>query len=207
MAARKRSNQRNGAVGVADHGGWAILVTAAADGTFVDRRRVVLVDEGLPSLPHHCHGQGRPVDEAVELVERVRRSANARAVAALDTLVAELPATLTITAIALRECPALPATVAERLQDYFAQNNADWVMYREALAQAAAARGWAIHWYDAKQVTSEAARILNRENITALLQDLRTTLGPPWQKDHRIAMAAAIVASASASTSSSPPPT
>ena len=42
--------------------------------------------------------------------------------------------------IALRTCPPLPATVAERLSDYRARNVADWVMYRKALAGAAAAR-------------------------------------------------------------------
>jgi hypothetical protein len=42
-------------VGVSDHGGWAILITVRGDGTFVDRRRVELVDDELPKLPHH-HG-------------------------------------------------------------------------------------------------------------------------------------------------------
>jgi len=32
-------------IGVSDHGGWAVLVTVASDGTLLDRRRVELVDE------------------------------------------------------------------------------------------------------------------------------------------------------------------
>src|SRR5258707_10910082 len=59
-----------GIIGVSDHGGWAVLVTVARDGTLLDRRRVELVGEGLPKLPHHSEGQGLPLDEAVELVER-----------------------------------------------------------------------------------------------------------------------------------------
>ena len=39
-----------------------------------------------------------------------------------------------ILGIALRQCPALPPTIAERIKDYRAQNVADWVMYRKALA-------------------------------------------------------------------------
>jgi hypothetical protein len=40
-------------IGVSDHGGWAMLVTVAGDGTLLDRRRVELVDEDLPKIPHH----------------------------------------------------------------------------------------------------------------------------------------------------------
>ena len=48
-------------IGVSDHGGWAVLVTATGDGTLVDRRRVELVDEDLPKIPHHSEGQRLPL--------------------------------------------------------------------------------------------------------------------------------------------------
>jgi hypothetical protein len=44
---------RTGIIGVSDHGGWAVLVTADGDGRLLDRRRVELVDEGLPKIPIH----------------------------------------------------------------------------------------------------------------------------------------------------------
>jgi hypothetical protein len=69
-------------------------------------------------------------------------------------------------------------------------------MYREALAQAATARGWLVHWYDARSVSKEAAKVLGRPNVDELLETTGAALGPPWQKDHRQAMAAAIAASA-----------
>ena len=59
-----------GIIGISDHGGWAILVTATADGTLLDRRRVELVDADLPKIPHHSEGQFLPRNEAVTLVER-----------------------------------------------------------------------------------------------------------------------------------------
>jgi hypothetical protein len=34
---------KDGVIGISDHGGWAVLVTAGADGTLLDRRRVELV--------------------------------------------------------------------------------------------------------------------------------------------------------------------
>lgn len=180
-----------GIVGVSDHGGWAVLLTASRDGTLLDRRRVELVDDELPSLPHHHEGQLLPPDDAVALVERVRRSAEAHAALALDAVASAVPQ---ISGIALRKCPPLPATIGECITDYRARNVADWVMYRKALALAAEARGWPVHWYDPKAVMASAASALGVENFDAHFLQLRRQLGPPWNNDHKLAMAAAISA-------------
>src|SRR5271166_2586562 len=150
-------SKNGGIVGVSDHGGWAVLVTAARDGTLLDRRRVALVDEDLPKIPHHSECQRLPIDEAVALVERVRVSAEKHAGLALDAVANAEPHIL---GVALRTCQQLPPTIAERIRDYRAQNVADWVMYRRALASAAVARGWPVHWYDAKNVLSAARQAL-----------------------------------------------
>jgi hypothetical protein len=173
--------KNGGVIGVSDHGGWAVLVTVARDGTLLDRRRVELVGEG----------QGLPLDEAVALVERVRVSAERHAVLALDAVAMMVPHIL---GVALRECPRLPSTIAERIQDYRAQNVADWVMYRKALASAAEARGWPVHWYDAKSVSDAASRALRVKSFDAHFVQMRKAVGPPWNNDHKLAMAAAIVA-------------
>ena len=99
-----------------------------------------------------------------------------------------------ILGVALRQCPGLPPTIAERIKDYRAQNVADSVMYRKALAAAAEARGWAVHWYDAKKVFAAASEALRIEDLDAHFLQLRRSIGPPWGKDHKVAMAAAIVA-------------
>jgi hypothetical protein len=182
-------SKSGGIIGVSDHGGWAVLVTAARDGTLLDRRRIELVDADLPKLPHHHDGQGLPLDEAVELVERVRVSAERHAVLALDALTMAVPRIL---GVALRRCPQLPPTIGERLKDYRAQNVADWVMYRKAVATAAEARGWPVHWYDAKSVFGAASQAL-RVDLDAHFLKVRKAIGPPWDKDHKLAMAAAIV--------------
>ena len=179
-----------GIIGVSDHGGWAVLVTVARDGTLLDRRRVELVDDGLPKLPHHSEGQALPLDQAVELVERVRVSAEKNARLALDAVTSAVPRIL---GVALRKCPQLPPTIAARIQDYRAQNNADWVMYRQALASAAEARGWPVHWYDANSVWDAARQALRVENLDAHFLQVRRAVGPPWNRDHKLAMAAAIV--------------
>jgi hypothetical protein len=67
-------------------------------------------------------------------------------------------------------------------------------MYRKALAAAAEARGWGVYWYDAKKVLDAASRALHIQDLDAHFLQLRKSIGPPWSKDHKLAMAAAIVA-------------
>jgi len=187
-------SKNDAVIGVSDHGGWAVLVTVAGDGTLLDRRHVELVDEDLPKIPHHSEGQRLPLDEAVALVERVRVSAERHAKLVLDAVATTMSGRVRILGIALRQCQELPPTIAERITDYRAQNNADWVMYRKALAAAAEARGWSVYWYDAKKVLDAASVALCIDDLEAHFLQLRRSIGPPWGKDHKLAMAAAIVA-------------
>jgi hypothetical protein len=66
-------------------------------------------------------------------------------------------------------------------------------MYRKVLASAAEARGWPVHGYDAKKVLGAASQALRVENLDAHFLHVRRAVGPPWNKDHKLAMAAAIV--------------
>jgi|SRR5579862_6014189 len=190
------ASKQGGIIGISDHGGWAVLVTVAHDGALVDRRRVELVDDDLPAIPHHHEGQLLPPDEAVALVERVWASAQKHAALALDAVATTVPR---IEGIALRQCPQLPATIIERIKDHRARNVADWVMYRKALASAAAARGWPVYWFDTKTVLDAAGRALGVGNFNAHFREIRKAVGPPWNNDHKLAMAAAVVAASNKS--------
>lgn len=180
-------------VGVSDHAGWAVLVTVAEDGIVLDSRRVELVDAHLPSMPIHHEAQTLPLEQALDLVERVRLSAEHHAQRALDVVASRVASP--IRGLALRECPPLPPTVAERIQNYRASNVADWVMYRMALAGAADSRGWSVHWYDAKTVIAAVCEALHVANLDSYFLEARTSFGPPWAKDHKLATAAAILVS------------
>jgi hypothetical protein len=197
--------ERRVAVGVAEHGNSAVLVTVGPDGRLLDRRRIDLTEPGLPTHPHHHQGSwavGRYLDspwarpttlaDALALVERVRESAVHGARAGLEALAASLP--LPIARIAIRVCPPLPPTVEERIADNRAQTVADSVMYREALAAAAAARGWSVIWYDRDRVFDAAAAALGRVDIEPVLREMGRSAGPPWQAKHKLAAAAAIAA-------------
>jgi hypothetical protein len=66
-------------------------------------------------------------------------------------------------------------------------------MYRRVLAELAHAREWDLHFYDAKRVEAQAARML-AGRADEVLHGPRARMGPPWAKDHRVALAATIVA-------------
>jgi len=199
-------SSRAATVGVAENGNTAVLVTVGQDGALLDRRRVDLT-RGLPTHPYHHEGSwavgryvnsswARPISlpDAVTLVERVRESAARGAQESLEALAGTVP--LPITTIAIRVCPQLPPTTEERIVNTRVANVADSVMYREALATAAMARGWSVYWYDRERVFRDAAATLRGEDIDAFLRAMGRSVGSPWQAKHKLAAAAALAARA-----------
>ena len=178
-------------LGIAHHFGWAVAVTASADHRVVDRRRIELIEPGVATAP--IHHEGKPLDDAATavLVAQVRASAIRATSASLDELATALPEP--IVSMSLRAWPLdFPDDIAvQRRAPY--ESHADSVMYRQVLAELARARGWDVHLYDAKNVEGQAVSIL-AERADDVLHGPRATLGPPWAKDHRMALAATIVA-------------
>ncbi|OWY62083.1 hypothetical protein B7486_60325 [cyanobacterium TDX16] len=66
-------------------------------------------------------------------------------------------------------------------------------MYRQVLALLADARGWQVQTYEAKHVLDEAAEVLG-PRTAEVLEGPKARLGPPWTKDHRMALAATVLA-------------
>jgi hypothetical protein len=178
-------------LGIAHHLGWAVAVTASADHQVVDRRRIELIEPGMPAAP--IEHEGKPLDDAAAaaLVAKVRASAVRAASASLDQLAAALPEP--IVSMSLRSWPLdFPDDIAvQRRAPY--ESRADSIMYRQVLAELAHARGWAVHLYDARDVQGQAVRVLGKR-ADEVLHGPRTALGPPWATDHRMALAATIIA-------------
>jgi hypothetical protein len=65
-------------------------------------------------------------------------------------------------------------------------------MYRQVLADLAHARGWTVCLYNDREVEKEAVGFLG-ERADDVLLGPRARLGPPWSKDHRMALASTIV--------------
>jgi len=178
-------------LGIADHFGWAVAVTASADHAVVDRRRIELVEPGVTAAPIHYDSARLDVAATTELVTQVRASVVRATSAGLDEIARALPAP--VVSISLRTWPPdFPDDIAvQRRTPYEAR--ADAIMYRQILAELARARGWEVHLYDAKVVEGRARSLLG-ERAHEILHGPRATLGPPWTKDHRTALAATIVA-------------
>lgn len=177
-------------LGLADHFGWAIAVTATDDHRVVDRRRLELLEPGVAAAP--VHHEGKPLDDAgvLALIAEVRASIRRAATAAFDELQADL--SQPIRSVSLRTWPPdFPQDIAVQRQVPW-EARADAIMYREELAQLAGSRGWEVWRYDAKGVEAAAAQRLGAR-AEEVLHGPRATLGPPWAKDHRVALAATIV--------------
>ncbi len=178
-------------LGIADHLGWAVAVTASGAHEVVDRRRIELIEPGMTAAPIHYESRRLDVAATATLVAEARASIVRAASAALDEIAAALPAP--VLSISLRTWPLdFPDDIAvQRRVPYEAR--ADAIMYRQELAELAHVRGWEVHLYDAKAVVDQAAGML-ADRADEVLQGPRRMLGPPWTTDHRRALAATIVA-------------
>jgi hypothetical protein len=186
-------------VGVADHNGWAVLVSAAAvtgEPTVVDRRRVRLIEAGVPSQPYHHETLSLDDAEAERLIRRVKQSVAACTALAFDRLSSDLSPRYRVSSIAIRQppIPTLPVTVAEVHRSYYVQCRADGMLYHSAICTAARERGWKMSLHRRGEEMAAAARALRASprEVERFIVDLRRTLKPPWAAEHRHAFAAAI---------------
>ena len=183
-------------IGASVHYGRAELVTLALeDGAlrFLDRRRVELIADGLPSAPYHHEAVELDVGAATALVDGVRRSVAEHASAAIATMLATWRVGMLI----------LPASPHERLPDSLAEVlgsrpltlAADGMLYRESLAEAAAEHGIEVRRYPRKTdpalLAAEALGVDVAE-VDALIAGFGREAGPPWRQDHKRAAAAAL---------------
>ncbi len=183
-------------IGAADHYARAELVTLAvadASPVLLDRRRVELIDKGLPIAPYHHEALELDIDAAIDLVDRVRRSVAEHASAAISTLLATYRAQVLI----LPSSPydSLPDSLEEILRSRPLNLAADGMLYREALAEAAAELGMEVRRYPRKtDPTALAAEAMGVEvaEVNSLIAQFGREAGTPWRKDHKMAAAAAL---------------
>jgi hypothetical protein len=125
------------------------------------------------------------------LVSDVRASAVRSTAAALDELAAAVGKP--IVSISLRAWPTdFPDEITVQHRVPY-ESRSDSIRYCQVLAELAHQRDWRVALYNAKNVEDEAIHILGTR-ADEVLRSPRATLGPPWSKDHRIALAATIVA-------------
>jgi hypothetical protein len=193
-------------ISVADHAGWAHVVCVAAPGNMpavVERRRVTLIDSGLPTLPYHHESIGMRENEANALIARVRRSIAGCTSRALHGVVTDLTPAYPVVALAIREPPfaELPETVAAVRQSYRLQCAADGMMYQLALCRAARDLGLEVHLCRRGEEAAQAAARLevHPDDMESFVSGRGRPSGPPWTQEHRQAYAAGIAALAAQS--------
>jgi hypothetical protein len=184
---------------VAEHTGWAHVVCVAASGrvpAVIARRRVTLIDPGVPTMPYEHDSAGMTEEEANTLIARVRRSIATRTAAALQHIVTELAPSRTVVALAIREpqFAELPKSIASVRASYRLQCAADGMLYQMALCRAARQLELDVWTYRRGDETSQAAARLDvtPAAIEAFITRTGRPAGPPWTQDHRRAYAAGI---------------
>jgi hypothetical protein len=157
------------AVGFAPHSGWAIAVVI--DGrTVVDRLRIDIAPTGVDRQVFHAAEGRRNAAAVVEKGTISAYAAAARAVATFDDRIA----TAGIVGDP-RDLPGLDAILANHMLLHAAEGE----LYRAALEDACAARGW--------PVTCAHKRALKEE-----AEAWKGAAVAPWQADHRLAAAVAL---------------
>lgn len=184
-------------VGASDHYARAELVTLGVEDAapvLLDRRRVDLIDPDLPSAPYHHEATELDLAAAIDLVRRVRRSVAEHASAALSRLLAaHRPQVLILPA---SPYATLPDSLEEVLSSRRLTHAADGMLYREALAGAAAELGMEVQRYPRKAdptALAAGAMGVGVAEVTSLLARFGREAGTPWRKDHKLAAAAALL--------------
>ena len=186
-------------VSVADHAGWAHVVCVAAPANIaavVERRRIALIDAGLPTLPYEHDTVGLREKEATALIARVRRSIAACTSRSLRQLIADLTPSYSAIALAIREplFSELPETVAAVHESYRLKCAADGMMYQFALCHAADSLGLEVHQCRrGDEIALAAERLdLREQTVESFVRGSGRPPGPPWTAEHQRAFAAGI---------------
>ena len=188
-------------LGLADHTGWAYVVCVSVHERLpfvVARRRIALIERGLPTQPYEHDTMAMRPDEAQELVARVRKSIKTNTDVALQRLVEELSCEHQVTALTIRQPPfeKLPATVAVVHASYQLQCSADGMLYHLAICAAARRLGLDVQLRRRGDEMDLAAAALgvSPAAVEEFVGGAGRPVGPPWTAEHRRAYAAAIAA-------------
>jgi hypothetical protein len=175
------------AIGCRSHAGWAVLV--AVSGTLgaplvLERRRVELLDGSVPAQPYHAAAEaGLDLVEAAKLIRQVEELATTRAAAALAETAASIGARgSTVDGVGVvAKIRSLPADLERILRAHALLHAAEGDLYEEALTEGALRAGLPV-----QRVTPTSI------SLEPKLDAAGRALGPPWQKDHKLAASAAL---------------
>jgi hypothetical protein len=152
--------------------------------TLVDRRRIALIDDPLPAQPYHAAAEGNlDLDQGAGLIASVEAAAGAAAVGGLGAMAGAArqagyrPAAVAVVA----KVRSIPADLQAILRSHALLHAAEGDLYERALLAGADDLGLTAHRVDATTL-----------ELGSHVDALGRVAGPPWQKDHKLAAAAAL---------------
>lgn len=177
------------ALGFRPHSGWAVGVVVGLGPAVLSRHRLDLPG---PTQPYH-DAVGLPLAEAEELVTEATAAAYERAAAALAELAAGhevVGAAIVSGAGTVREDVPLARALAAHSMLHAAEGE----LYRDALADAADALGLPVTLVPPRDTPALGRRVLgcDEDDLRARLTELGRPFGPPWTRDHKDAVVAAL---------------
>ena len=186
---------------VSEHTGWAYVVAVSARDRrpfVITRRRIALIDSGLPTQPYEHGTRGKRPDEAEALITKVRNSVARTTHLAVGGLVDELWSEHQVTTLTMRKPPfdKLPASVAAVHASYRLTCSADGVIYHLAIRNAAKRLGLEVQLCRRGDEIGLAAAALGVSPgaVEEFVTGPGRPSGPPWTVEHRRGYAAAIAA-------------
>jgi hypothetical protein len=140
----------------------------------LDRRRVELVDQSLPRQPFHAVAEGGLPRSVIEAVTQAAATAVAR-------VLRSVARTDAVGVVATER--RLPPSLDQILASHTLLHAAEGRLFERAVIDVAADARLPVHVVEAKSI-----------EVSAAVESLRSSIGPPWQKDHKWAMTAALAA-------------
>ena len=184
---------------VSEHTGWAHVVCVSVRERrpfVVTRRRITLIERGLPTQPYEHDTRAKSPDEAETLLAHVRDSVARTTELAIGRLVNELTREHPVTTLTIRKPPfeRLPATVGAVHASYQLLCSADGVLYHLAIRKAAKYLGLEVQRCRRGDEIGLAAAALDvsPKLVEEFVTGRGRPSGPPWTVEHRRGYAAAI---------------
>jgi hypothetical protein len=156
-----------------------VVEGSAAAPVVLARQRVTLIDGALPRQPYHAASDGgMSLAEASRLIAKVELAAERAARAATRDAAKGFGADAVAVVGGGR---AIPRELERILASHPLLHAAEGALYEEAVAEAARANGLRVELVPPGDLV-----------VSGALDALGRQIGPPWQKDHKLAAAAAL---------------
>jgi hypothetical protein len=188
------------AFGLKAHSGWASLVVVSLKNASIeiqDRRRIELAAEEWAKQPYHAAEKLKP-SEAHKVVQRGIRDAYKYALREMQAAVKRYGVNgQYVTACGVLVGSDMPDwSVDEILAVHFRMHQAEGVLFREALAEAAASCGLRVARVPEKNLLEYGQRVLKKsqERLVKEIATIGKEAGAPWGKDQKDAALAAMIA-------------